>query len=469
MKSPDRLLWFAVTTTLAIRLALLLLPSTPLTTRTLEPIADAPEYVQLARNLTHHRLFSLDSRPPFRPDIFRTPGYPLFLAIPFTLFGPSLFWPILLQLLISVATAWLTWQLTRELHLTPEAGVLATFLVAASPNLAFLATKLVTETLFTFLLIASLLLLNRFLTLRHWPSLIACGITLGLLILTRPIATYFPLVIALFLTLFLRERRAGALSAPLVLLAATTVVVAPWIIRNGHKTSRFIISTVQEHNSYLYSGALVFAADKGIGLNEARDSMMAEAQARYGPLDSTDEASFWAALGRVGWRHTLAKPLLALKIHVAGSAASLLMPVSIRPLLVTFGADPTQAFETHVAQKFIGLIARGRITSALSLAWQERLAQMPKMALVILILATVFNTGLLLLALFGIILRRNRPLLWLLLPVGYFILVSGPVGEARFRAPVEPLLAIYAAAGVIALRRSANPWQPEKLSAAIRD
>ena len=53
------------------------------------PPGDAPGYYQLAINLFQHGVFSSSSAAPFHPDAFRTPGYPLFLALIFFLAGSS--------------------------------------------------------------------------------------------------------------------------------------------------------------------------------------------------------------------------------------------------------------------------------------------------------------------------------------------------------------------------------------------
>jgi hypothetical protein len=62
------------------RLVFILLPRTPLQTKTVDSIGDSREYVALAENLAHHQTFSRDSVPPYRPELFRTPAYPLLLA-----------------------------------------------------------------------------------------------------------------------------------------------------------------------------------------------------------------------------------------------------------------------------------------------------------------------------------------------------------------------------------------------------
>jgi len=450
MKSASRLLPAALAAGIGLRLLFLALPSTPLDFKALEPVADAPEYLRLADNLARHRLFSLDSAPPYRPDVFRTPVYPLFLAGFFLLFSSPILPALLGQLALSLLLIWATYTLARELGLDDRIAALSALLVAVSPNLAFLATKLVTETLFTLELVLTILLLNRFRVAGRARDLVAAGVVSGLLILTRPIATFFPLTVAGYVLFLKLKHRTIPLYAPILPLAAATVVVMPWIVRNGRTTGRYIISTVSERNLYLYSAASVLASERSISVAAARDLMMAEAEQEFGRLDSSDEARFWERLSRVGRRHVLRHPARAAAVHLAGSTTALVMPASIRPLLIHSGAGTNEDFAStpHLAQQALGLLSRARVGAALGLVWRERLARMPTLALVVLVSALVFHLGLLALFGVGLLGRPGRNLLWLLLPLLYFTLSVGPVGDARFRAPVEPLIAIIASAGL---------------------
>src|ERR1700741_3534330 len=52
---------------------------------------DAPDdgltYDQMARNLVERHVYSHDTEPPFAPSLIRMPGYPLFLAGVYSIFG----------------------------------------------------------------------------------------------------------------------------------------------------------------------------------------------------------------------------------------------------------------------------------------------------------------------------------------------------------------------------------------------
>jgi len=463
MRSASRLLAAALLLTVLTRLVFILLPRVPLETRAVASIGDSREYVTLAHNLVSSHTFTRDTAPPFRPELFRTPGYPLLLAIPFALFGPSLIWPLLLQLLLSIATVWLTRRLGLELGLAPMSAGLAALLVGLSPNLAFLSSKLISEAVFIPLLLVCVLLLNRYRLTGRTRDLIGTGVCSGLLILTRPIATFFPLLLALYVLLSrvpVRNWQLGIRNS-CILLACSSIVVAPWVIRNGQKTGRYIISTASEHNIYLYDAATVLASEKSITIPQARDSMMAEAQAKFGPIDTTDEATMWQKLSTVARSHFFRRPALAAPVWLFGVFADFLNPISVGPLLIHAGSSPAPG-SANLLQSSLALLTKGKVTQAFSTAWRVRVGGAPLFILVVLACAALFNLILIWFGFASLFLRRTRGLFWLLLPILYFTLVTGTVGDARFRAPIEPLLCLFAAVALIRPPRTtaARPDSP---------
>jgi len=237
------------------------------------------------------------------------------------------------------------------------------------------------------------------------------------------------------------------------LFVCASIVVAPWVIRNGRKTGRYIISTASEHNIYLYDAATVLAAEKGIAIPQARDLMMAEAQKRFGPIDTTDEATMWRKLATVAWSHFFRKPALAAPVWLFGVAADFLNPISVGPLLIHAGSSPATG-SANLLQSSLALLARGRVTQALTTAWRVRVGGAPLFILVVLACAALFNLILIWFGFASLFLRRTRGLFWLLLPILYFTLVTGTVGDARFRAPIEPLLCLFAAVALVRPPRS---------------
>ncbi len=459
------LLTAALLLAILTRLVFILLPRAPIETKAVTSIGDSREYIALARNLVSSHTFSRDTVPPFRPELFRTPGYPLFLALPFIVHRPSfIVLALALQLLLALVTVWLSSRIALELGLPPVTSAFAAFLVGLSPSLAFLSTKLISETLFMPMLLICVLLLNRYRLSGRTSDLIGTGVCCGLLVLIRPIATFFPLLIALYILWLGTGSRNWGLGIRncCTVLACASIVVAPWVIRNGKKTGRYIVSTASEHNVYLYDAATVLAAEKGVTILQARDLMMAEVEAKFGPIDTNDEATMWQKLAAVARPHLLRKPALAAPIWLFGVAADFLNPISVGPLLIHSGAAPASG-SANLLQSSLALLVKGRVKEAFTTAWRVRVGGAPLFILVVLACAALFNLILIWFGLGSLFLRRTRGLFWLLLPILYFTMLTGTVGDARFRAPIEPLLCLFAA---VALTRPPRrtPVRPSELS-----
>ncbi|MFO7675038.1 MAG: glycosyltransferase family 39 protein [bacterium] len=455
MTSSSRALAAALLVALALQGLFWLLPvGVGLRAKALEPIADAAEYDALAASLVERGEFARENAGAVRPELFRTPVYPVLLAGLRAVFGGSIAAVLGLQLLLSWLVLLVTRRLAVELGLPGRAAALAALLAAASPNLAFLATKAVTETTFTLLLAVCLLLMARFRASGRPADLAGAGLAAGLLVLTRPIAVFWPVVISAWAGWRWLRARAGAPWHALVPLACALLVVGPWVARNHRVSGRAIVSTAAERNLFLYNAATVVAAAERTSLAGARDLMQAEARERFGELDSTDEAGYWVRLAAVGRDRLLRRPALAVAVQLAGLAANFLVPISVTPLLVHTGAPPAEA--SHVMQAAVGLAARGRLGEACRVVLEGRAAGAGPLfwcwfALAAVHLAVLLVSGL-------VVLRGpgRRAVGWLVLPVLYFTVLTGPVGEARFRAPVEPALALIAAGALARLGAKRN-------------
>lgn len=456
MTSGSRLLVAGLLAALALQAALWFLPpgGDP-RSRLLDPVADAREYHALSVALAERGAFERETMGAVRPEFFRTPGYPLLLAGLRTVFGDSVAAVLGLQLLLSLLTVLAAFRLGREVGLERRAAGLAALFLGASPNLAFHATKAVTETSFTLLLVVCLLLLARYRRDGGLPALVGAGVSAGLLALVRPIALFWPLAIAGWVAWRCLRARPRSAWLALVPVLAAGLTVAPWVARNHRLSGRPILSTAAERNLFLYNAATVVASERNVTVVEARDLMQAEARARFGELDSTDEPGYWARLGVIGREQLLRRPARAALVQLAGFAANFVSPLGVSPLLAHAGAE--RSTEPHAMQRALALAARGRLAAAWRLVRDARLLPAGGFFWAWFGLAALHLVLLLALAAHGL---RRGGFGWLLLPVLYFTLLTGPVGEARFRLPVEPALAVLAAAGLARARKERGPGLP---------
>jgi 4-amino-4-deoxy-L-arabinose transferase-like glycosyltransferase len=220
-----------------IVLALGLRVHTVLTTEVVVPLrADAGEYFLYAYNLNHFGIYSKSAngfaqRGQPEPDAYRTPGYPLFLAL--FVDGKAsekmLAHILLAQSLLSTLAVYLTFLFCRKIFSEPKSLVVA-LLTAISPHLINVNTYILSESLFSFFVVLFFWVLSRMKEPINPKLFLILGMLLGLAALVRPVIQYF-VVLMFFLSIFTYGLRKGG-QAGAVILAGYLLVFGPWMARN---------------------------------------------------------------------------------------------------------------------------------------------------------------------------------------------------------------------------------------------
>ncbi len=123
-----------------------------------------------------------------------------------------------------------------------RAGVVAASLLAVFPGQIFYTGTILSESLFTMLLVASVLALSW----RPWsrdgmpyPQLAVAGLILSAATMTRGITLVFPLLLLLIWLFYLHSKKRALLQTA-VLFAGIAVLVAPWSARNIAQFDAFV-------------------------------------------------------------------------------------------------------------------------------------------------------------------------------------------------------------------------------------
>lgn len=206
---------------------------------------DGDHYLSIAHNLKdgygyrsdapHATLGSL--RPDVGPTSFWLPGYPLLLAGSFTLFGSTPRSVFVVQGLLSTLAVFGTGLLGRRLGGWPLATGAAA-LMALSPMQLVNVDRLTTETLATLLFVLLVIMASRVSgrgKRRVGPDAAALGAVIGLGVLTRS-AFVLPGALALLLVGWRLRRSAStraALSVTAIAAGVAAVVILPWLVRNA--------------------------------------------------------------------------------------------------------------------------------------------------------------------------------------------------------------------------------------------
>ena len=156
---------------------------------------DGVIYSQLAKNMLEQGVFSLETEAPFNPTLVRLPGYPLFIAGVYAIFGHDDNTPVrIVQAVFDTGTcvliAILAWLWTEDETRKRRNALLAFLLAALCPFIAIYASTILTETLTTFFMAAMALTATLALkavsqgrSILFW---ILTGLLAGLAVFLRP-------------------------------------------------------------------------------------------------------------------------------------------------------------------------------------------------------------------------------------------------------------------------------------------
>jgi hypothetical protein len=364
---------------------------------------DSFTYLEPARNLIRGFGFTTANG---LIDTLRTPGYPLVL----TAFGLRIVPMIVFQHLLNVVLAMAIYRFTMHRLGDRFVAIAAAILFAIDTPTLHYANKILTETIFTALLfvVFALVVDGRKLPL--------AGVLTGVLVLIRPVAIAYFVVIALCLLLRRVRLRTIAIYVALALL-----LPLGWSLRNLHHTGVFTVSSIGGINllTYRAAGALAIEddgdfdsdlADERQGLQDSADD---EIQTRLHIPDAEElpDAVRGKYYSEIGWR--------VLREHPRAAAM-----LTLRGLLVNIFDSRWEGLE---------------IVSALPTEIVRR--SLDALTAAIFVFAAIGAAALW---------KRDRNLgAMLIATVVYFVLISaGGEAESRFRVPVVPQYMLAAACGL---------------------
>jgi hypothetical protein len=433
---------------------------------------DSVQYLERAQALARGAGFGVLTEQGLTPDVRRTPGYPALLALLILVTGNPA--PLLLlavtQAVIGGALVLAVMALARRLtRHASRAGpalseaavaVIAGLLYALAPISAVMTAYAYAEVLFTAHLVLAAWLAVVGLERGHRGWLVAAGAVYGLATLTRPIGL---LLLPLVLLLPLAAPRHpppgitgphGGEPRPLrvrlgyvgVLLAGYALVVGPWLIRNAVLFDRPSISSISDYNLYHYNAASLEAHRRRIGLHEARARLAAQLAREPAPQSRWPYAAESALARKV----ILAHPV-EFVVYNGVDALNGLRP-GFSFMLSLMGSDSPAAAP-------IRTFASGTPAAVLREMRSQTGALLALEVMFVGYVVIVASCGIVGLAL--LLRRRHWLALTLLAAIPALLLyLPGIASNARFRAPVEPFLAILAALGLGALRARRTPTSP---------
>ena len=395
-------------------------------------IEDQALYIQLAQQFPESGFLGVIHE--------RVPGYPLFISSIYTVFGESLWNIISIQILLDSASCVVIALMAKSLF--GKGFWIAGMLSVINLNMIILSTSLLTDTLFLFLFILFIFSLLQYLQSERtrWLTLLVLFISLATLV--RPSSYYLlPILLIGLVSWMLWHRdtilKIGALTVLYLVIAG--VLLGSIHQRNYQQYgSTALVSQTGTHllgwvvpATYQYSGQGSYQEGQQLA-REGLASALQHDQLEELPSNPFDGSSYQTNVGKdilfeLGF-------LNVLKAWVVGSTINLLAPsVAYAPALRAM--EHPSFYETKgsgIVEKLFNYIKNSNGFLYLS----------------ILAVGTVISIIFTMLALVGVfkMISALPPITTttLLLLVGYFFAITGPIIGVKYRLPIEPILTLFA-------------------------
>ncbi len=362
------------------------------------------------------------------PTAARPPLYSIALAGVYAIFGPSVPAARIFQVLLGALLVPLTYLLARRIF-SQAVALIAAGVVALNPFLIFISAYLMTENLYTAILLLAMIVLTDALRLgfARGGQLVLAGLLAGAATLTRPHGLLFAAFTAAAVLVLGRGRPARRVLGAALFLLTLAAVLGPWVLRNEIRMGRPILLTT-------HGGITFYESNNRLILEEPafRGAIVVP---RTGVPDydrrlaGKDELAFDREARRMGWEFVRENP----------------------------GAMPKLfAWKFLRFWRFRSDIGFSGVKSGF---WWDKESTLGALASR-LDVGFVYNAVIIPLFVMGLILtlaRRTGACFLHMNLLVHTIMALLFYGSLRARIPIEPVLAVYAAAGVIWLAGKVRP------------
>ena len=402
---------------------------------------DAHLYHQLASTLIESHRFAYSSTGP--PEALRTPLYPLLIAGFYLLFGHKPWIVLLVQILIDTLSCFLL-LLTLSRLFDQRVALISSLFYALDPFLISHSSKLLSDVLFIFLLVAAFYLFSVAITAKsHRTALLSYGISslfMGIATLVRPISQYIPLILVVFFFIYYRRLK-DIIKYSILCLFVFVLMLSPWFIRNYNTFGSFSLSTSGPYNLLVLNvvpmemarrkqDALTVRCDL---LGEAEKMIIADGKEPQ-KLNQFQRAEYWQ---RLAIKYITSDPFRFGQFYFLGifhSFASLGTSTYAHMLRLPMTTSNMKGYANifDLVKAFFrekgttGLVIAGIIAPYLLISYLG-------LVVGLFISWKQYNKG---------------PLLFCLLLALYFIAIPGAGGHARFKLPSLPFYIPFVGIGI---------------------
>lgn len=438
--------------------------------------SDAREYYAASVNLLSNGVYSTASATPRDPDNYRPPLFPLVTLALYRVFGIKPLLALMLNGALFLLCIMLVSRLTRQLGGDEASARWAVWVAVVCPLWIVTSLMYMPDALFTFVMAVFYLF---WLGMPEEVSVgrsAAAGSVLGMATLAKPVTLYMPvLLVPLLLWYGMRQRKVWkALWCVAVFVGVYVSVLAPWCVRNYHVYGRFSFVSYEGQSLLDFTAASVIRRRFRCDLITARSVLHRRLAERYdvSGLDDKARATLpvlvetnvtWAgeAVAERYWPQVAERRVVRNLADLSAAEKELFVAV-FKSHPITYALDTVRGVANILflppwqeclrmtmpgvdAMRLAISFLRGDVETLQAVGWGKVI-----IAVTLAGWMTAVAIGVVLGAAAGLARlfheRHVVSAVTCVVLVGYFLVIAGPNGEARYRAPLLPLM--FALAGM---------------------
>ncbi len=369
-------------------------------------------------------------------NLYRTPGYPAFIATIFLFTSNSIIALILMQIILDTATVFFV---MRTASMISKSRLVVNFSGAVYGLSIFAAAacgKILTESLFTFLFTLVVFFTIKTCTNLKSFNVLVLGLLLGLSALVRPVSLYYIVVLGLVLLLFANGSIGNKIRCLGILIVSTYIVLAPSMWINMNKFGEFRLTVMKEINLFEYEIPLSEHQATGEPFESVRERMRDHIGVHNDPVALAQSQRSYSL------SYIAAYPSRYLKSHIRGTVNMFVGIEKGALLYESLGLERKQDVSSDIYTIHEGI--GQRFNRAIS-NMESEFFMTPLLGFKLIAEYTLLLIG----VVYGMIFQRTRIYtLIILMTLGYFVLAIGPVGYPRFKIPLIPLYSPLVAIGL---------------------
>jgi len=401
-------------------------------------MVDAGPYQAVAESILRDRSFA-------EAGTYRTPGYPIFLAAVYSVFGNRPWAAILLQALIGTLTVFLVYIWARQ-WFDSRTGLLAASIYALEPHVLVYGTCLLTETLFVFLVLSAACLWYSGLKNGKAGRVAAAALLLGYAALVRPIAILLPAVLVFASIFFKGASRGFKVRSALLLCVVFMLPLSSWMFKNYSQYGHFSLTHINGFNLLYVSAAYTEVAKTGKSYSEVCREFdeAARAKSAFATNDLFEQSGIFA---RIGIAYIRANPGFYLRRHLTGMATLFTNLASTDTMDLVGLKSMQKKYNVYEFHNYFDMVS-----------WYFKNKTSDEIVFGLCVSAFLITTYVL--WMIGAWAALRQGLFFCLIinfsVAGYFCMMTGVFGVARYRLPLVPFYVLFSAAGLVTVIKRLN-------------